>query len=65
MIGDIGGQHVGTSVFRTWNYRILLSSAFVVILALSAATRWYVPGAVFIVMFLITIFAQPLHVDPT
>jgi len=59
IIGDIDRRHAGTSVFRNIDARILLSSAFVVILALSAATRWYVPGAVFIVMFLITIYAAP------
>jgi cobalt/nickel transport system permease protein len=59
IIGDIGGAQAGTSVFRNIDARILLPAAFVVILALSAAKRWYVPGAVFVVVFLITIYTAP------
>lgn len=54
--GDIGGRKAGNSVFKNIDARILLPAAFVVILALSAAKRWYVPGAVFVVMFFITMY---------
>ncbi len=59
IIGDIGGAQAGTSVFRNIDARILLPAAFVVILALSAVTRWYVAGAVFVVVFFITMYTAP------
>jgi cobalt/nickel transport system permease protein len=59
IIGDIVGGKAGTSVFRSVDARILLPAAFVVILALSAAKRWYVPGAVFVVVLFITMYAAP------
>jgi cobalt/nickel transport system permease protein len=59
IIGGIGGAQAGTSVFRNIDARILLPAAFVVILALSAAKRWYVPGAVFVVVFFTTMYTAP------
>jgi cobalt/nickel transport system permease protein len=58
IIGDsgLGSGRAGTSIFRNIDARVLLPSAFVVILALSATTRWYVPGTVFVVVALITMY---------
>ena len=58
LIGDsgLGADRAGTSVFKHVDARVLLPSAFVVILALSAATRWYVPGTVFVLAFFITMY---------
>ena len=54
--GRIGGQQSRRSgILRNVDARILLPAAFVLILALTAAKRWYVPGAVFVVIFFITI----------
>jgi cobalt/nickel transport system permease protein len=59
IIGPIGGAQAGTSVFRNIDARILLPATFVIILALSAAQRWFVPGAVFVVVFFITMYTAP------
>jgi cobalt/nickel transport system permease protein len=54
-----GHNGFGTSVFKDIDARILLSAAFVTIVALAAVKRWYVLDAVFAVIFLITIGATP------
>ena len=53
----LGSDRPGTSVFRHVDARVLLPAAFIVILALSAATRWYVPGTVFVAVLSITIYS--------
>ena len=53
----LGSDNPGTSVFRHIDARVLLPAAFIVILALSAATRWYVPASVFVVVLLITMYS--------
>ena len=57
----IGAGHngSGTSVFKDIDARILLSVAFVTIMALAAVKRWYVPAAVFAVIFFITVDTTP------
>jgi cobalt/nickel transport system permease protein len=52
------GRHkeLGSSVFTTIDARVLLPAAFIAIVALAAARRWYVPGTVFVVVFLITMY---------
>ena len=54
-----GHNGFGTSVFKDIDARILLSAAFVTIVALAAVKRWYVLAAVFAVIFFITIDATP------
>jgi cobalt/nickel transport system permease protein len=49
----------GTSVFTTIDARVLLPAAFIAIVALAAAKRWYVPGTVFVVVFFITMYTTP------
>jgi cobalt/nickel transport system permease protein len=49
----------GTSVLTTIDARVLLPAAFIAIVALAAAKRWYVPGTVFVAIFFITMYATP------
>ena len=61
---EVLGTGVGYSgfrkgVFKDIDTRILLSAAFVSIVALAAVRQWYVPAAVFAVIFFITIDASP------
>jgi len=58
--GRIGGeQECRSSILRNIDARVLLPAAFVLILALTTAKQWYVPGAVFVVVFFVTIYAAP------
>jgi cobalt/nickel transport system permease protein len=38
---------------------VLLPAAFIAIVALAAAKRWYVPGTVFVVVFFVTMYTTP------
>jgi len=49
----------GTNVFTTIDARVLLPAAFIAIVALAAAKRWYVPGTVFVAVFFITMYTTP------
>ncbi len=56
--GNVSGEEYGgysTSVFRDVDVRILLVVAFVIIVALAAAKRWYVPCVLFVATFFITL----------
>ena len=55
IIGDLTKRQEGEGVLKNVDARVLLPGAFIVILALSAVTRWYVPAAVFIVVLCITL----------
>jgi cobalt/nickel transport system permease protein len=57
----IGKQHkeYGTSVFRDIDIRVLLVVAFITIVALAVAKRWYVPCAFFVAIFFITLRTTP------
>jgi cobalt/nickel transport system permease protein len=57
----IGKQHkgYGTSVFRDIDIRVLLVVAFITIVALTLAKRWYVPCALFIAVFFVTMYTTP------
>jgi len=58
--GRIGGQQRRrSSILRDVDARVLLPTAFLLILALTAAKQWYVPAAVFVVAFLVTIYTTP------
>lgn len=52
-------KELGTSVFTTVDARVLLPAAFIAIVALTAAKRWYVPGIVFVAVFFITMYTTP------
>jgi cobalt/nickel transport system permease protein len=45
-----------TGFFRSIDARVLLPAAFVAIVALAFAKRWYVPAIVFLVIFFITMY---------
>jgi len=47
-------KELGTSVFTAIDARVMLPAAFVTIVALAFAKRWYVPAAVFLMIFCIT-----------
>ncbi len=49
----------GTSVFTAIDARVLLPAAFIAVAALALATRWYVPGIVFVTIFFISIYTTP------
>jgi cobalt/nickel transport system permease protein len=55
------GQHkeLGTSFLTKIDARVLLPAAFIAIVALATAKRWYVPGTVFVLVFLITMYTTP------
>jgi len=52
-------KELGTSVLTKIDARVLLPAAFIAIVALATAKRWYVPGTVFVVMFFITMYTTP------
>ncbi len=56
-----GEQHngYGTSVFRDIDVRVLLVVAFITIVALTVAKRWYVPCALFVAVFFVTLRTTP------
>lgn len=56
IVGDLTRRKEGEGVLKNVDARVLLPAAFIIILALSAATRWYVPAAVFIAVFCITLY---------
>ena len=55
----VGDNRCGKGVFKDIDARILLSAAFLIIVALAAVKRWYVLTAIFAVIFFITIDATP------
>jgi cobalt/nickel transport system permease protein len=58
-IRDEQHKGYGTSVFRDIDVRVLLVVAFVTIMTLTAAKRWYVPCALFVAIFFVTLRSTP------